>query len=73
MRNKGQDNDQSLYDEIAKFRRRRWWWAFLLVLVAATGLVIPIVPGALLLLFALALIRPGLMAKLRRYFGIKSS
>lgn len=71
MKYQKQNEQKTLYDEIAKFRKRRILWAIVLLLLSTTGLIIPIVPGTLLFLFALALVRPGLMAKLRRYFGIK--
>ncbi|RLD09469.1 hypothetical protein DRI50_12155 [candidate division KSB1 bacterium] len=73
MKSNRQKEDNTLYEEIAKFRKRRIWWAIALVLISTTGIIIPIVPGTLLLLFALALIRPGIMEKLRRYFGLKKS
>ena len=71
MKYQKRNEQKTLYDEIAKFRKRRILWAIVLMLISTTGIIIPIVPGTLLFLFALALVRPGLMAKLRRYFGIK--
>jgi len=67
------EKPESLFDEIHRFRKRRILWAILLICVGLTGVVIPVVPGTLLFLFALALIRPGIMEKLRRYFGIKKT
>ena len=63
--------DQTLLDEILSFRKHKYLWAVLLVLIGLSGIIIPIVPGFLFFLLALALVRHGMMAKLRRYFGIK--
>jgi hypothetical protein len=67
MRKNRQKEKSDFYREIHSFRKHKYWWAILFVLIGLTGVFIPIVPGFLLFLLALALIRPGLMAKIRRY------
>ncbi len=67
MGKKHQKEPSEFYREIHSFRKHKYWWAILLVLIGLTGVFIPIVPGFLLFLLALALIRPGMMAKIRRY------
>jgi uncharacterized membrane protein len=67
MRKGHQKKGSEFYHEIYSFRKHKYWWAILLVLIGLSGVFIPIVPGFLLFLLALALIRPGMMAKIRRY------
>ena len=54
-----------LWDEILTFSRKKYGLAFILVLVGLLGIVVPIIPGILLILFAVALLKPGLMVKVR--------
>ncbi|KAA3611315.1 MAG: hypothetical protein D8M58_15220 [Calditrichaeota bacterium] len=59
------EKSRPLWDDILKFSRKKYGWAFLLILIGLFGLVIPVIPGLLLFLFAAALLKPGLMAKVR--------
>jgi len=54
-----------LWDDILKFSRKKYGWAIILVLIGLLGIVIPVIPGLLFILFAVALLKPGLMAKVR--------
>ena len=54
-----------LWEDIRNFSRRKYGIAVLLVLVGMLGVFIPVIPGLLLILFAVALFKPGLMAKIR--------
>jgi hypothetical protein len=54
-----------LWGDILKFSRKKYGLAFLLVLIGLLGIVVPIIPGLLFFLFAVALFKPGLMAKVR--------
>ncbi len=58
-----------LLEEIRRFRKRKILWAFLFILLGLLGFVIPILPGAIFVLLGIALLKPGMMAKIRRYFG----
>jgi len=55
-----------LWEEIQRFSSKKYYWAALLIFVGLLGLVVPVIPGLLLIAFAVALLKPGLMAKLRR-------
>lgn len=54
-----------LWEEIRRFTRKKYGWAILLLLIGMLGIVIPVIPGLLLILLAVALFKPGLMAKIR--------
>ncbi len=55
-----------LSEDIRSFSRKKYSWAFLLLLLALLGFVIPILPGFLFLLLAIALFKPGWMARIRK-------
>ena len=54
-----------LWEEILRFSRNKYILAILLVIVGILGFVVPVIPGFLLILFAVALFKPGLMKKIR--------
>ena len=54
-----------LWDDILKFSRKKYGLALILILIGLLGIVVPVIPGLLLILFAVALLKPGLMAKVR--------
>ena len=54
-----------LWEDIKKFSSNKYSLALILVLIGLLGIVIPIIPGILFFLFAIALFKPGLMAKIR--------
>jgi len=55
-----------LWEEIREFRQNKLAIAFVLILLAHLGWIIPIIPGFILLLLALALFKKGWMTKIRR-------
>ncbi len=57
---------KELWKDIHHFSRRKYYWAVALILVGLLGFIIPVIPGLLLIAFAVALLKPGLMARLRR-------
>ncbi len=59
------DDPRPLWENIRRFSRQKYGWAVVLVLLALLGIVIPVMPGLLFLLLAVALFRPGLMRKIR--------
>ncbi|NOX90407.1 MAG: hypothetical protein GXO77_15470 [Calditrichaeota bacterium] len=71
MKSKKQ-NSKTLLDEIKKFRSHKYFWVAGLLLLGLSGLIIPILPGFLFIILALALIRPGWMAKIRKYLKKRS-
>ncbi|HID39804.1 MAG TPA: hypothetical protein EYP36_09870, partial [Calditrichaeota bacterium] len=52
-----------LWEDILKFRKNKLILAVILVLVGLTGIVVPIVPGLLLFIVAIALFKKGWMQK----------
>jgi len=63
-----------LWEDIKKFSGNKFNLAIVLVLIGLLGVFIPIIPGILFFLFAIALFKPGLMTKIRsklKSFGKK--
>lgn len=54
-----------LWEEIARFTKNKFMIAMILIVIGLVGFVIPVIPGFLLILFAIALLKPGLMKKIR--------
>jgi len=54
-----------LWEEILRFKKYKIQLMILLVVIGGLGLLVPIIPGLLFLLLALALFKPGLMKKIR--------
>ena len=72
---KRNDDRPALWEDIRHFARKKYYWAGLLIIIGLFGFVVPVIPGLLLIVFAVALLKPGLMVKLRRkvkkWFGGK--
>jgi hypothetical protein len=54
-----------LWEQILKFKKHRIPIASLLVILGLLGLILPVLPGWLLIILGIALLRPGMMANLR--------
>ncbi|MGD9897578.1 MAG: hypothetical protein AB7T22_00490 [Calditrichaceae bacterium] len=54
-----------LWEEIKHFTKKKSLLATLLIVIGLIGFVIPVIPGLLLILFAVALLKPGLMKQIR--------
>jgi len=61
-------NKNPLWNEILKFSKNKYVIALILVLVGLLGIIIPVIPGILLFVVAVALLKKGTMQKLRRRF-----
>ncbi len=61
-------NKKPLWNEILNFSKNKYITALILVLIGLLGIIIPIIPGILLFVIAVALLRKGTMQKLRRRF-----
>ncbi len=57
-----------LWEDILRFSKNKYLTAVILILIGLLGVVVPVIPGLLLFLLALALVRKGMMTRLRRYF-----
>ncbi|RMH62697.1 MAG: hypothetical protein D6677_09315 [Calditrichaeota bacterium] len=60
------EDPRPLWEEIRRFSRRKYGWALILLVLALLGIVIPVLPGVLFLMLAIAIIRPGMMARVRK-------
>ena len=58
-------NNNPLWEDIKKFSGNKYSLATILVLIGLLGIFIPVIPGLLFFLFAIALFKPGLMTKIR--------
>ena len=59
------NNRQPLWLDIKKFSGNKYGLALILLLLALLGIFIPVFPGILFFLLAVALFKPGLMSKIR--------
>ncbi len=57
-----------LWNDILKFSKNKYVTALILVLIGLTGIIVPVIPGILLFVLAIALLKKGTMQKLRRRF-----
>jgi len=55
-----------LWRDILAFNKSKYLIVLVLFILAASGLLIPIIPGLLLFILALALLRKGWMSHLRK-------
>jgi len=66
QKSQGATTKNPLWREILEFSKNKYLLAFLLSLIALSGLLIPIIPGFFIFIIALALLRKGWMARIRR-------
>jgi uncharacterized protein YqgC (DUF456 family) len=59
---------QPLWQDIVRFSRHKYKFVFALVILGLVGLVIPIIPGMLLLLAAIFIIKPEWYYKFKKFF-----
>ncbi len=64
---------QPLWKDILKFNKNKATLAVILVLVGITGIIVPVIPGLLLILLAIALFKKGWMEKIRTRFGLRKT
>lgn len=57
-----------LWEQILDFKKNKIIWAIVLLIIAALGIVIPIIPGILIVILIIALFKKGWMEKLRSRF-----
>jgi len=57
-----------LWEDILRFSKNKYLLALSLVLIGLLGIIVPVIPGILLFLLALALLKKGMMPRLRHYF-----
>lgn len=58
-----------LWREIQKFSGQKWYLAFILLVLGLFGLVLPVIPGLLLIGLAVFLIKPEWYEKIKRRFN----
>lgn len=69
------DPDQEnkpLWNDILEFSKHKILLAVVLILIGLTGFIVPIIPGILLIVLAVALLRKGTMSKIRSRLRGKS-
>ena len=59
------ENKKPLWEEIRKFSKTKYFIAFALILLAIVGIILPIIPGIIFIILAIALFRKGWMSKIR--------
>ena len=64
------DEKKPLWEEIRKFSRTKYFIAIVLLILAGLGIIVPIIPGIIFLILAIALFRKGWMSKIRERFRL---
>lgn len=59
------NDKQPLWEEIRTFSKTKYFIAIALLLIAGLGIIVPIIPGIIFLILAIALFRKGWMSKIR--------
>ncbi|MEJ2545184.1 MAG: hypothetical protein P8Y99_14040 [Calditrichaceae bacterium] len=54
-----------LWEEIRSFSKTKYFIAIALIILAALGIIVPIIPGIIFIILAIALFKKGWMAKIR--------
>ena len=61
---------QPLWADILRFSKQKYKFASVLIILGILGLVIPVIPGILLILAAVFLIKPDWYHKFKKFFGV---
>jgi len=68
-------NDQKkrtpLWEDVLSFSKNKYVLAVTLVGISALGLIIPVIPGLLLVILAIALFKRGWMSKIRNRLNLR--
>ncbi|HES58933.1 MAG: hypothetical protein JW956_03560 [Calditrichaceae bacterium] len=59
------ENKKALWEDIRQFSKTKYFIAVALILLAALGLIVPIIPGIIFIILAIALFKKGWMSKIR--------
>jgi uncharacterized protein YqgC (DUF456 family) len=60
---------QPLWEDILRFSRHKYKFASALIILGVLGLVIPVIPGILLILCAVFLVKPEWYHKVKNFFN----
>ena len=60
---------QPLWEDILRFSRHKYKFASALIILGVLGLVIPVIPGILLILGAVFLLKPEWYHKFKKFFN----
>jgi len=59
------ENKTPLWEEIRKFSKTKYFIAVALIILAVIGILVPIIPGIIFIILAIALFRKGWMSTIR--------
>lgn len=59
------DERKPLWEEIRKFSKTKYFIAIALIILAGLGVIVPIIPGIIFIILAIALFKKGWMSKIR--------
>jgi len=65
------DKRKALWVEIASFSKRKYKIAIVFILLGLTGLILPVIPGLLLLGVGIFILKPEWFEVLRKKFSLK--
>ncbi len=64
------NHKKPLWEDIKKFSKTKYVFAIALIILAVLGLVVPIIPGIIFIVLAIALFKKGWMSKIRTRFRL---
>ena len=64
------EDKKPLWHDIRKFSKNKYFFAIFLLLLALLGILVPIIPGIIFFILAIALLRKGWMSKIRTRFRL---
>ena len=59
-----------LWEEIRKFSKTKYFIAIALIILAILGIIVPVIPGIIFIILAIALFKKGWMSKIRERFRL---
>ena len=63
-------NDKPLWEDIVEFARKKKWLAAALIIIGLFGLIVPIIPGLLLIGVAVFLLKPEWWDRFKKRVGM---
>lgn len=64
------DEKKPLWKEIRSFSKTKYLIAIALIILAVLGIIVPIIPGIIFIILAIALFKKGWMSKIRERFRL---
>jgi len=64
------ETKKPLWEDIRRFSKTKYFLAIALIILAVLGIIVPVIPGIIFIILAIALLKKGWMAKIRTRFRL---